>query len=43
MAAMTGDPSPKTMLRWTTLLVVLANIGFVVDYASLSESPTIAR
>ena len=43
MAAMTGDPSPKTMLRWTTLLVVLANIGFVVDYASLSESPTIAE
>ena len=31
------------MLRWTTLIVVFANIGFVVDYGALRESPTIAE
>lgn len=42
MAKGTGDPSPITTLRWTTLLVVLANIGFIVDYSALVEPPTIA-
>jgi hypothetical protein len=31
------------MRRWTTLVVVAANIAFVADYSILSESPTITE
>jgi hypothetical protein len=41
MAGNTGAPSSLTMLRWTTLVVVAANIAFVADYSTLGESPTI--
>ena len=41
MAGNTGPPSSSTMRRWTTLVVVAANIAFVADYSILSESPTI--
>jgi hypothetical protein len=43
MSGNTGVPSPLTVLRWTTLVVVAANIAFVVDYSALGESPTIAE
>jgi hypothetical protein len=43
MARDAGVPSPLTMLRWTTLVVVAANIAFVADYSTLGESPTIAE
>jgi hypothetical protein len=43
MARNAGAPSHWTMLRWTTLVVVAANIGFVADYIALGESPTIAE
>jgi len=32
-----------TILRWTTLVVVAANIAFVADYSVLGESPTITE
>jgi hypothetical protein len=31
------------MLRWTTLIVVAANIAFVADCSTLGESPTITE
>jgi translocator protein len=43
MAGNTGAPSSSTMRRWTTLVVVAANIAFVADYSTLGESPTIAE
>src|ERR1700687_1217740 len=43
MAVNTGPPSSSTMRRWTTLVVVAANIAFVADYSILSESPTITE
>jgi hypothetical protein len=43
MAGNTGPPSSSTMRRWTTLVVVAANIAFVADYSILSESPTITE
>jgi hypothetical protein len=43
MAGNTGAPSPLTMLRWATLVVVAANIAFVADYSVLGESPTITE
>jgi hypothetical protein len=43
MAGNTGTPSPLTMLRWATLVVVAANIAFVADYSVLGESPTITE
>ena len=43
MSGNTGAPSSLTMLRWTTLVVVAANIAFVADYSALGESPTIAE
>jgi hypothetical protein len=39
----TGVPSPLTMLRWATLIVVAANIAFVADYSALGNSPTVAE
>jgi hypothetical protein len=42
MARNTGTPSPWTMLRWATLIVVAANVGFVVDYVALGD-PTFAE
>jgi hypothetical protein len=43
MSGNTGVPSLLTMLRWTTLLVVAANIAFVTDYSALGESPAVAE
>lgn len=43
MAGNTGAPSALTILRWTTLVVVAANIAFVADYSTLGESPTITE
>jgi translocator protein len=43
MAGNTAPPSSSTMRRWTTLVVVAANIAFVADYSILSESPTITE
>jgi len=43
MAGDRGGPSSSTILRWTTLVVALANIAFVADYSALSESSTIAE
>jgi hypothetical protein len=43
MAGNTGPPSSSTMRRWTTLVVVAANIAFVADYSILGESATISE
>ena len=43
MAGNTGPPSSWTMQRWTTAVVIAANIAFVADYSILSESPTITE
>jgi hypothetical protein len=43
MAGNTGPPSSWTMRRWTTAVVVAANIAFVADYSNLSESATITE
>jgi hypothetical protein len=43
MAGDRGAPSSLTMLRWTTLVVLVANIAFVADYNALSTSATIAE
>jgi hypothetical protein len=43
MAGNTGPPSSWTMRRWTTAVVVAANIAFVADYSILSESATITE
>jgi hypothetical protein len=41
MPDITGTPSSSTLLRWTTLVFVAANLAFIVVYSSLSEAPTI--
>jgi hypothetical protein len=43
MTGNSGTPSSLTIVSWMTLLVLLANMGFVADYSSLGESPTIAE
>ena len=43
MAGNMGAPSSSTMLRWTSLVVIAANLAFVADYSTLGESPTIAE
>ena len=43
MAGNTGPPSSWTMRRWTTAVVIAANIAFIADYSVLSESPTITE
>ena len=43
MAGNTGPPSSWTMRRWTTAVVVAANIAFIADYSILSESATITE
>ena len=43
MRDITGAPSTSTMLRWTTLIVIVANMAFIVIYNSIGESPTIAE
>jgi hypothetical protein len=43
MSGNKGVPSRLTILRWTTLVVVAANIAFITDYSALGESPTIAE
>jgi hypothetical protein len=43
MAGNTGPPSSWTMRRWTTAVVVAANIAFIADYSMLSESATITE
>jgi benzodiazapine receptor len=43
MTNLSGVPSSSTMLRWTTLIVIAANMAFVVVFNSLSESKTLAK
>jgi tellurite resistance protein TehA-like permease len=43
MTDLTGTPSSSTMLRWTTLIVIAANVAFIADYDILSRSRTIAE
>ncbi len=42
MSDITGAPSSSTIMRWTTLVVVAANLAFIAVYSSLGESPPIA-
>jgi hypothetical protein len=43
MTDIAGAPSSSTMLRWTTLILIAANMAFVAVYSSLGESPTFAE
>ena len=43
MADITGAPSSSTMLRWTTLVVVVANLAFITVYSGTGGSPTFAE
>ena len=43
MTDIAGTPSSSTVLRWTTLIVVAANLAFMAVFNSVSETPTIAR
>ena len=43
MSNAAGAPSSSTLLRWTTLIVVAANLAFIVVYSRVGESPTIAE
>ena len=43
MAGNTGARSTSTRLRWASLVVVAANLAFMVDYSTLGESPSIAE
>lgn len=43
MADIAGAPSSSTLLRWTTLILVAANIAFIAVYSGLGESPTLAE
>jgi hypothetical protein len=36
-------PSPLTILRWASLVVVAANIAFIADYSALGNAPTVAE
>ena len=42
MRESSGTGFSSTFLRWAMLIVVAANIGFIVDYSNLSASATIA-
>ena len=42
MANLTGAPPSSTILRWTTLIIIAANMAFIADYNSVGESPTIS-
>jgi hypothetical protein len=43
MTDIAGTPSSSTILRWTTLIVVTANLAFIAVFNSVSETPTISR
>ena len=43
MSHASGAPSSSTLLRWTTLIVVAANIAFLVVYSRIGEAPTLAE
>jgi hypothetical protein len=43
MSDTAGAPSNSTLLRWTTLIVIAANMAFIAVYSGLGESPTIAE
>ncbi len=43
MSYSAGAPSSSTLLRWTTLIVVAANVAFIVVYTGVGEPPTIAE
>ncbi|MEO8345368.1 MAG: hypothetical protein ABI607_06690 [Betaproteobacteria bacterium] len=43
MPDITGAPSSSTYVRWTTLLVVMANIAFIAVFGNLGGSPTFAE
>jgi hypothetical protein len=43
MIGNSGAPSPSTYLRWTTLVIVLANVAFIDVYGHFGGSPTFAE
>ena len=43
MANTSGTPSSSTLLRWTALIVVAANVAFIVVYTKVGEPPMIAE
>jgi hypothetical protein len=43
MSNTAGAPSDSTLLRWTTLIVISANLAFIAVYSGLGEFPTIAE
>jgi hypothetical protein len=43
MSDIAGAPSDSTLLRWTTLIIISANVAFIAVYSGLGESPTIAE
>ena len=43
MSNTAGAPSSSTLLRWTTLIVVTANVAFLVVYSRIGEAPTMAE
>jgi hypothetical protein len=43
MSNAAGAPSSSTLLRWATLIVVVANLAFIVVYSGIGEPPTIAE
>jgi hypothetical protein len=43
MAHRKGPPSHSALLRWTSFIVVLANVAFIVDYATLSSATPVAE
>ena len=38
-----GAPSSSTLFRWTTLIVVTANLAFIAVYGGVGEFPTLAE
>ena len=43
MTGISGAPSSSAYLRWTTLLIVLANVAFIDVYGHFGGSPTFAE
>jgi hypothetical protein len=43
MSHASSAPSSSTLLRWTTLIIVAANLAFLVVYSRIGELPTMAE
>jgi len=43
MSDIAGAPSSSTLLRWATLIFIVANVAFIVVYSGQGETPTIAE